>query len=243
MSGMNDDPDFARLAAIGDPFADEASAPVRSADPPRLADGGADGAKAQGASPTRARVRATRRVAFVAALLFEVAFVTFDPHRRPLEEASPLELIVGLAIPLTAAAVAFMAATQRGPRGLGLPARAVALGTLVAPALFVVATLAGAPDAGSDPRFWRHAAGCASITAILALGPLALALWSFRRAFAAAATWRTAALGIAAGAFAAGAMSLACPITGALHVLLGHGAMMLVAALAGAWLAPVISRS
>jgi hypothetical protein len=82
---MNDDPDFARLATIGDPFDDEASAPVRSADPPRPPDEGANGAKAQGASPTRARVRATRRITFVAALLFEVAFVTFDPHRRPLE--------------------------------------------------------------------------------------------------------------------------------------------------------------
>ena len=240
---MNDDPDFARLATIGDPFADEANAPVRSADSPRLPDGGANGAKAQGAPPTRARVRATRRVAFAAALLFEVAFVALDPHRRPLEDASPLELIVGLAIPLAAATVAFMAATQRGPRGLGLPAGAMTLGTLMAPALFVVATLAGAPEATTDPTFWRHAAGCASVTAILALGPLALALWSFRRAFAASAPWRTAALGMAAGALAAGAMSLACPITGALHVLLGHGTMMLVAALAGAWLAPAFSRS
>jgi hypothetical protein len=240
MSGRSDDrdfvPDLGSLGSMGDPFADEASAPPRAMAPPPVPAG-------EGASPTRSRVRASRRIAFVAALVFEVAFVIVDPHRRDLASASPLELAVGLAIPLTAAGAAFMAATRRGARGMGLSAGAIATLALTAPVLFALATLVGAPAVGSDPRFWRHAEGCAAVTSVLALGPMALGLWSFRRAFAVAAAWRTAALGVAAGALAAAAMSLACPLAGAWHVILGHGTMMLAAGLAGAWLAPAVSRS
>jgi hypothetical protein len=236
MSGTRNDRDLAALGAIGDPFADEASAPLRAMGPPPVP-------SAEGASPTRSRVHASRRIAFVAALIFEVAFVIVDPHRRDLAGASGLELAVGLAIPLATAAAAFMAATRRGAHGMGLSAGAIATLALTAPVLFILATLVGAPAVASDPSFWRHAEGCATVTSILALGPMALGLWSFRRAFAVAATWRTAALGVAAGALAAAAMSLACPLTGAWHVILGHGTMMIVAGLAGAWLAPAVSRS
>ena len=82
-----------------------------------------------------------------------------------------------------------------------------------------------------------------AVTGLLALGPLALGLWAFRRAFAAAAGWRTAAVGVAAGGLAAATMSLACPITTAAHVIVGHGLAMIVAGLAGALLAPAIARS
>ena len=233
---MHDDPDLSRLAAIGDPFADDANAPARATEAPRIPGG-------EGASPTRSNVRRARRIAFAAALVFEVTGVILDPHRRDLSGASPLELFAGLAIPLAAATLAFAAVTQRGPHGLGLRARSIAILAAAAPAFFLLATLVGAPDTAADPRFWRHAAGCAGVTAFLTLGPLALGLGAFRRAFVAAAPWRTAALGVAAGALAACTMSLICPITGAWHVIVGHGAMMLAAGLAGALLAPALSRS
>jgi|CZKU01.1.fsa_nt_gi hypothetical protein len=232
----NDEHDLARLAAIGDPFADDAAAPVRSLEPPRIPAG-------ENASPTRSRVRAIRWIAFAAALLFEVPHLVFARHRRDVTAVAPAELAVGLGLPLAVAAVAFFAGTRRGARGLGLPARVIAGLAVAAPALFALGTLAGAPDNAPDPAFWQHAAGCASTTAVLALGPVALGLWAFRRAFAVAAPWRTAALGIAAGGIAAAVMSIACPITGAWHVLLGHGTMMLAAGLAGALLAPAVSRS
>jgi hypothetical protein len=41
----------------------------------------------------------------------------------------------------------------------------------------------------------------------------------------------------------AATMSIACPNAAASHVIVGHGLMMLVGALAGALVAPLVSRS
>jgi hypothetical protein len=232
---MSDDPDLSPLASIGDPFADAASAPPRATAPAIPA--------GERGSPTRSRVRTVRWIAFVAALLFEVPRVLLSHHRRDMTAVSGGELAVGLLLPLAAAAAALLAATRKGARGLGLSAQAIAVLAVAAPALFYALTFAGAPATAPDPDFWLHAAKCAYTTAFLTLGPVLLAFWAFRRSFAAAAAWRTAALGVAAGALAAAAMSIACPLTGAWHVVLGHGGMMLVAGLAGALLAPAVSRS
>jgi hypothetical protein len=230
---MNDDFDLNRLADIGDPFAEDASAPIRPMDPSRT--------PAQ--SPTRSRMRALRAVALAAALLYDAAWLVLRERRPDLGSMSTANLVIGIAIPLIAAALALGAATRSGPRGLGLPAARVAALALAVPAFFAAATLLSAPADASDPLFWRRAAACMAVTAILTLGPMALALWAFRRAFAAAAGWRMAAVGLAAGALAAATMSLACPISAASHVIVGHGLVMIVAALAGALLAPALARS
>jgi hypothetical protein len=114
---------------------------------------------------------------------------------------------------------------------------------VLAPLLFTVGTAVTAPPAADDPLFWKHAAICASVTLVLSLGPLGLALWAFRRAFATASTWRTAALGVAAGGLGAATMSIACANSAASHVIVGHGVMMLVCGLAGALIAPAMARS
>jgi hypothetical protein len=229
---MNDDFDLNRLADIRDPFTEDARAPVRPMDP-----------SPPGDSPTRSRVRSARAIALAAALLYDVAWLVFR-ERRPDLAAAPLgSLVLGVAIPLAAAGVALGAAMRSGPRGLGVAAGRMATLAAAAPVLFAVATFFSAPAGASDGLFWRHAVNCMTVTAILALGPMALALWAFRRAFAAAATWRTAAIGVAAGALAAATMSLACPDTAASHVVIAHGLMMIVAGLAGALLAPALARS
>jgi hypothetical protein len=61
-----------------------------------------------------------------------------------------------------------------------------------------------------------------------------MAAFAFRRAFVAASTLRSAVLGVACGALAASTMSIVCPHEGALHVLLGHGTMMVVGGILGA---------
>lgn len=231
---MNDDFDLNRLADIGDPFAQDVRAPVRPMDRARTP---------LGYSPTRPRARALRAVALVAALLYDAAWLLFHERRPDLDSTSRWGLALGIAIPLSAAGLALVAAARSGPRGLGAPAVRIAALAMGGPALFAVATLLAAPPDAHDGHFWRHAAGCMAVTAILALGPMALGLWAFRRSFAAAATWRTAAIGVAAGALAAAAMSLACPITTGPHVIVGHGLIMIVAALAGALLAPALARS
>jgi hypothetical protein len=230
---MNDDLDLKRLADIGDPFAEDASAPVRPMDRQRAL---------VGHSPTRSRMRALRSVALAAALFYDVAWL-FHERRSDLASASPMGLALGIAIPLAVAVIALGAATRSGPRSLGAPAGRIAALALGAPILFAVATFLAAPTEEGDRLFWHHAVGCMTVTAILALGPIALGLWAFRRAFAAAAGWRMAAVGVAAGGLAAATMSLACPITTAVHVIVGHGLVMIVGALAGALLAPALARS
>jgi hypothetical protein len=228
---MNDDRELNRLLEIGDPFADEASGPLRpmTSMPP-------------GPSRTRAGVRTMRAIAFAAALLYDAAWLALRETRPDLPSLPLSTLAVGLGIPLAAGTIALGAAARRGERGLGLSATHVAALAMAAPALFVVATLLVSPAGGGD-LFFHRAMGCASATAILALGPLGLGLWVFRHAFAAGATWRAAAVGIACGALAAATISLHCPISTAWHVIVGHGTIMLIAGLAGAWLGRSVTRS
>jgi hypothetical protein len=229
---MNDDFDLTRLGEIGDPFAADASQPARPAPP-----------VAKTASPTRARTRALRAGALVAAVLFDAAWLVFRETRPDLGSLPASAIALGLVIPLVASTLALAAGSRTGTRGLGLPAPRVRALAVAAPALFAVATALAAPAGPGDRLFWVHAAGCATVTAILAVGPLALGLWAYRRAFVGAAAWRAAAIGVAAGGLAAATMSLACPISSASHVILGHGAVMLVTALAGALLAPALART
>ena len=104
---MNDDFDLSRLADIGDPFVEDASAPVRPRDPQRAR---------TGRSPTRPRVRASRAIALGAALLYEAAWLVLRERRPDLASASPVDLALGIAIPLGAAVIALGAAARSGPR-------------------------------------------------------------------------------------------------------------------------------
>jgi hypothetical protein len=231
---MSDDFDLKQLAEIGDPFADDARAPIRPMD---------RSATRLPRSPTRSRLRMLRAIALVVALAYDAAWVVFHERRADLASASPWSLVLGIAIPLAAAALGLVAALRPGPRGLGHPASKLAALAVGGPIVFLLGTLIAAPAGGEDPLFWRHAAICMAVTALLALGPMALGLWVFRHAFAAVARWRTAALGVTAGGLAAATMSLACPNTAATHVILGHGLVMVAAALIGALLGPALARS
>jgi hypothetical protein len=218
--------DLHRFDEIPDPFAGEARAPIRPID-----------ARSITPSPPRARVEAARAVALAAALLFEASWLVAVERRPDLASLSPLRLAVGLLIPFGAAAIALWAAARRGPRGLGEPVARLAIAAAASPTFFTVFTLLAAPGDSHDRAFWRHLAHCAMAAAFLAAGPLALGAWALARAFVAASRWRAAALGMACGALAAATMSVACPIGDALHVLVGHGGVVLVGGLAGAALA------
>ncbi|MDP9152004.1 MAG: hypothetical protein M3O36_18935, partial [Myxococcota bacterium] len=80
------------------------------------------------------------------------------------------------------------------------------------------------------------ALGCMATTAALAGVPAIAAGWAYRHAFVGSG-WRTATLGVACGALAAATMSIACSVGSVLHVLVGHGSMMLAFGLLGALLA------
>jgi len=218
-----DNLDLRRLADIPDPFSEGAGKPPRR-----------HGERPTAPSPPRARVHGLRVGAVVLAALSQAAWLTLVEHRSDLAASSPWALLLGIGIPLVAATVALAAAARPGALGLG--ESMVRLGALVAlsVAVFVVGTLLAAPPDTEAGWFWGHALRCMAVTAALAAAPLALGVWSYRHAYVAAPAWRSAGLGVAAGALAAATMSLACSNDGALHVLVGHGAMMLVGGVVGA---------
>ena len=193
---MNDEFDLKRLAEIGDPFADDASAPIRPMDRRAPA-----GPLADAPPHARAALGRARRGAVV---------------RRRVARLSREAPRPGLGGSGGPRARDRDSARRRGHRARGCgeeraawprrPGRhASRRSPSAAPVLFARrhGRWRRRPD-GRDPLFWRHAAGCMTVTAILALGPMALGLWAFRHAFAAAAGWRTAAIGWPAGALSRG---------------------------------------
>ncbi len=223
MSGQPSDLDL--LARVPDPFSHDAS-PLPA--PPTLP---------PGVAPSRARHRGRLLAALAVALLFQGLWIAISRHRPSLDDALAADhLLFGLGVPLLAMSLAWWAATRRGRGGLGSTAAGLAVVIAVAPLLFAVTTLAVSP-ADHDASTWAfldRAARCvasASVPCAISLGLLAFA---FRHAFAAASTWRTAALGVACGALAAATMSLSCFHREAMHVLVGHGSMLIVGALVGA---------
>ena len=227
---MSDDLDLQRMTEIPDPFR-----PSRGPVP--------GGVQPVGASSARRQVRRNRAIAAAAAVAYEVGWVLVVERRRDLGQLPAWTIALGLVIPLAAAALALVAVTGSGRRGLGAPASWLAGLTVMPPALFAVATLVTGPLDGGEGHFWNLAVRCMGVTALLTAGPLALGAVVFRHAFAAASVWRTAALGVACGAMAAATMSLACWHVGALHAIVGHGAMMLVGGFAGALLGRRVTRS
>jgi hypothetical protein len=218
-----DDLDLRRLADIPDPFSEPAARPPRSS-----------GERPLAASPSRAHVRGFRLLAVAIALVSQAAWLALVEHRNDMTASSPGALLLGMAIPLAAAAVALSAAARPGALGLGESLSRLSTLLPLSLAVFVTGTLFVAQKDAEVGSFWNHAARCMAVSAVLAAAPLALGVWSFRHAFAAAAPWRCAGLGVAAGALAAATMSLACSNGGALHVLAGHGAMMLAGGVVGA---------
>jgi hypothetical protein len=224
--------DLGRLAEIPDPLERPAASAPRALD-----------TAAWPASPTRAHARTARVAALVTALLFNGAWIAFVERRRDLAALSPGSVALGLAIPLVAGVIALAGVVRPGTRGLGV--RLVELVALVcaSPLLFAIGTLVTLRAVGEPGAFAGPALRCVGVSAILAATPLVVAVLVMRRSFVSAAAWRTAALGVACGGLAAATMSVACANNEPMHVLVAHGAMMLVGGVAGAWLGVRVTRA
>ena len=223
---MTDDLDLGQFESIGDPFAGAAGTPVEPLRP-------ATAAALARPSPARGRVRAVRVAAVGCAVLLEAGWVALHGLRRDMPVQPGGAIAIELAIPLIAAGLALGAATARGARGLGLTATRIVAAALGVPAFFALATvLTAAPDV-DDGHFWSHTLLCMCASFVLAAVPFALIVGAFRRSFVAAAGWRTATLGVAAGGIAAATLSVTCTVGTMGHIVLGHGIVFLMAALAG----------
>jgi hypothetical protein len=231
---MHDDFDVGRLAEIPDPFAGDPVAP-----------GLGRAAPAHTASATRARVRALRALAAGLAVAFEITWLARTGFRPNLRTTPAPILALGFLVPLVGSALALRAVTRAGAHGLGEPTARVAALVFGPPLLFAAATLlvAREAEAAGGGSFWGGAFGCLTATGLLTIVPLALGALAFRRAFPSASRWRSAALGVACGAIAAATIWLACPNGSPLHVLVAHGAAMLVGGLLGASVVARVTRS
>jgi hypothetical protein len=231
---MNREPSLparSAFADIPDPFGDAGPSVAPQRPPPRP----------RAPSPTRARTRGVRVLAIASALLYEVA-VAARLHMHAAGRP-PGRLAIGLAAPLAAGAVVLAVGARRGSLGLGPPAARVALATAFGPALFVAASLLMLPAMDEGGQYWPHALACMVTGTALAAGPVALVALAWRRAFASAAAWRTAALGVASGALATTTLSLVCPDVSSWHVVVGHGAAMVLGGLVGAVVARRTARA
>jgi hypothetical protein len=211
------------LARIPDPFAREARgalpAPLSRPDAP---------------SSSRSRRRALNVAAACGAVLYEGVGLTYFKTRPDLGTASSTFVGLELALPIAVALVALVAVARRGRLGLGEPTARLGAWVLGALSIFAVATLAIFPHDPIDVGFWSRAQNCFLVTVCLGAGPLTLAALALRNTFAAAAGWRTAAVGVVSGALAASTIALICPEGDALHVLIAHGAIVLVMGAIGA---------
>jgi hypothetical protein len=223
--------DLERLREIPDPYA---GAPARPQPPLHMP---------ETPSATRATYRRNRMLALLGVALYEAGWLVVVERRADLGALSGRAIAVGLAIPLVAAAIALLPVRTRGRRGLGAPVTTLVALAVLAPLVFGVATLASSPPDPPGDAFWNLALRCMAVSALLTAGPLVLASVAFRHAFAAAPEWRTVGLGVACGAVGAATMSLACIHSGALHVVVGHGATMLLGGVLGGLIGARLTRA
>ena len=220
------------LASIPDPFRRELDGETLPAVPHPKA-----------SSPSRSGRRALVTSAACGSVLYEGAGLVLRKVRPDLGKVSTVLLGVEFALPLAVAAFALAGARRKGRFGLGEPIARLGVGLLGSLLFFVAGTLVFFPlEDRLDGAFWSRTQACLLTTAVLGAGPVTLAALALRSSFVSAAGWRTAAVGVAAGALGASTMALVCPARGALHLLVGHGAMMLVMGLFAAAFVSRITR-
>lgn len=203
-------------------------------------------AKANPVAASPSREDRQRKIILVLAgiVLYQAIWLVMIEHRVDLEVLSPGEIALGVLVPLGAVALVLWPALGRGRFGLGVPSSFVRLGLLAAPVLFALVTVATSSKMTDHlAPFWDRAIRCIAVCAALTIPPLSLLMWSLRRAFVSGASWRTAALGVGCGSLAAATMSLACAHSEALHVVVAHGAMIVVGGLLGGWFASSVTRA
>jgi hypothetical protein len=229
---MSDPEKLDRLFDIPDPFADASDvAPPM----PRLP---------ETKSPTRAERERAVAIAIGAALLYQIAWVLVIEHRTDLGKLPFSALILSVGIPLYLAFGAANVASRGGLRGLGMSVSRLTLVIVGAPLIFALETLLLSSRMTDETApFWDRAVRCIAVTFMLAVPPMAMLTWVFRRAFVAASVWRSAALGVACGALGAATMSVACVHSEALHIIVAHGSMMILGGVGGALLGRFVTRA
>jgi hypothetical protein len=230
---MSSAPDLPPLSNVPDPYGgSEGPLPAPPALPP---------------TPSLTREAHARRLlgAIVVALFLQALWCTLSHHRISPGTQPAGELAAALGVPALAAVLGAWMALGRGRRGLGMSTGWLVAAIVLPGAAFVAATLATATSSGSASTMDVLAGSvvCATAAFVLAGSALGLGVLVMRGGFATSSVRRTAALGVACGALAATTSNVACFHREALHVLVGHGWMVVAGGALGALLGKRITRS
>jgi len=197
-------------------------------------------------SPTRAQVRKTRFVTIVGCIAWSAIIVGLWGLRPDAHEVTAflvLQLVVWTALIVTAARTALAS----GDRGLGKPVLLVALVAVAVPLTFVVLGLwwrsEGAAGTLLETGTFSQFQGCAGLGLLAVVPMLGLSAWALRRSFASAAAWRGGAWGAALGLLASTILTLHCGVTFGGHIVLAHGAPLVLATLAGAIIGSKLAKA
>lgn len=192
-------------------------------------------------APGRGAVRLQRWTGLALSLAWLGTHLAVYGVRPDLAQLSTLYVAAQVAVPFGFAVGALFVALNPGRNGLGVRIAVVFLLAILGPASFVLIGL-GAPAPRvlpSDPNFWLNAVLCLDVTLAWTSVPLLCAAAVLRHSFASAAQWKSALVGGGCGLFAGATMNLHCANADGVHMALGHGIPVVIAAAVGAF---VMSR-
>lgn len=214
------EPSLDLLADIPDPAADTAARTAPVPVVPSLP------------SLTRAERRRRAVLYAVLSLVWVGACVWYCEPREDMTEPGA---IAPISLWTLASALALGLALLPRRRGLPPGIRAIQLVLAGVPILFVLPVLilsAGAP-AGSFSLHWNTGGQCLTLTSLMGLGPLFFASLALQGSFPSVPIIRGAAVGVLCGLFGAIGMHAVCPCALRNHLLISHGAPILLLALLG----------
>jgi hypothetical protein len=197
------------------------------------------------AAPERATVRRRRLVALAASAAWIGAHLFIYGVREDLAELPALYLSAQVLLPFVVGTISLFVAFASGRLGLGAKIGFVSALAILGPATFALIAL-GAPPPHLVPDEAGSLLGifvCFDITVAWAAIPLLAAALTLRGAFPTASRWRSALVGAGAGLFAGATMNLHCSNIAPVHVLLGHGLPVAIAALVGALVLAALARA
>jgi Negative regulator of sigma F len=212
--------DLDKLSEIPDPFAEEL--PPAAPPPPLPASG-----------PSRARLRTVAWLACAIVLMLEVAWL-LKAGMAPGRATTPLLAALAFGLPALAAALGWTASLRPGRLGLGLPA--ARLGVVLG--LTLAAFVASAFYLPTPVPFTiKSTVGCGATVTMLGALPFVAGALVFRRKVLGAVWLRAALFGIACGALGAALVRMHCAKDSIAHLLVGHGAGIVVFGLVASFLA------
>jgi len=181
-------------------------------------------------SPTRGERRRHNKLALAIALVW-IALLLWP--LGPRADLGALHVAGTLALWLALAILSLLLVLSPRARGLPLGVRALSLTLALIPLGFVLSVLVSSGTDADLPLSWKNTGRCFQYTSLLALGPLLVAAWSYKRSFTNLPALRGAAIGAVCGLSGAIAMQAHCPCEASSHILVAHGLPILLGALAG----------